>query len=125
MTTPRCTGFSITSRDPSASVAFYRALGFEVQEDKHGGGRSCVDAPNQHFDIDDLAAVPNWNEGVTGPGVNIVFELDERAEVDALTERLAALGYRVQQPAYDAPWGRRYAVVEDPDGTPIAFMSRG
>jgi uncharacterized glyoxalase superfamily protein PhnB len=99
-------------------------MGFEVQEDKHGGGRSCVDAPNQHFDIDDLAAVPRWNEGVRGPGVSVGFELDERADVDELTEQLSSLGYRVQQPAYDAPWGRRYAVVEDPDGNPIAFMSR-
>jgi uncharacterized glyoxalase superfamily protein PhnB len=124
MVTPRFSGFSITSSDPSASAGFYRALGFEVQEDKHGGGRSCVDAPNQHFDIDDVAAVPNWNAGARGTGVSIGFELDERADVDALVERLAALGYNVQQPAYDAPWDRRYAVVEDPDGTPVAFMSR-
>lgn len=121
---PRFSGFSITSRDPSASAAFYRALGFEVQEDKHGGGRSCVDAPNQHFDIDDVVAVPRWNAGVRGPGVSIGFECDERTEVDALADRLASLGYTVQQAPYDAPWGRRYAVVEDPDGTPIAFMSK-
>jgi predicted enzyme related to lactoylglutathione lyase len=120
---PRFSGFSITASDPSAAVAFYRELGFEVQEDKHGGGRSCIDAPNQHFDIDDLAAVPQWNQGVRGPGVTVGFEVPEREDVDQLAGRLASLGYEVQQPPYDAPWGRRDAVIEDPAGTPVSIMS--
>ena len=116
-------GFSITTGDRRASIAFYEALGFAVDEDKHGGGRSCVNAPNQHFDIDDAEAVPSWNEGSRGPGVSIGFEVDTREGVDEVVSRLAAMGCAVQQPPYDAPWGRRYAVVEDPDGNPIGLMS--
>jgi uncharacterized glyoxalase superfamily protein PhnB len=116
-------GFSITTADRAASLDFYRALGFAVEEDKHGGGRSCVDAPNQHFDVDDVAAVPTWNRGSRGPGVVLGFEVDERGDLDELVERLSAMGYAVQQPAYDAPWGRRFAVVEDPDGNAISLMS--
>lgn len=123
MAAPRFTGFSITSTDPHATVEFYRAMGFEVQEDKHGGGRSCVDAPNQHFDVDDARVVPQWNAGSPGPGVSLGFEVDSRDEVDELVAHLAALGHRVQQPPFDAPWGRRCAVVEDPDGTPVGLMS--
>jgi len=119
----RFAGFSITTGDRSASIAFYRALGLEVQEDKHGGGRSCVDAPNQHFDIDDAGAVRGWNRGSRGPGITIGFEVEDRADVDELVERLASMGHAIEQPPYDAPWGRRYAVVEDPDGNPIGVMS--
>lgn len=122
---PRFSSFSIAATDPAATVAFYREMGFDVQEDKHGGGRSCVDSPNQHFDIDDLAVVPTWNAGVKGPGVGVGFEVDTREEVDALAARLASLGYAVQQPPYDAPWGRRYTVIEDPNGTPVGIMSSG
>jgi len=122
---PRFAGFTITSADPAASVAFYRALGLVVQEDTHGGGRSCVDAPNQHFDIDDVAVVPQWNAGSPGPGVAIGFEVESRDDVDRLVERLAVLGHPVQQPPFDAPWGRRFAVVEDPDGTPVGITSAG
>ena len=120
---PRFTGFSITTRDRSSSLAFWRALGFDVEEDKHGGGRSCVDTPNQHFDVDDADAVPNWNCGSRGAGIVLGFEVDQRERVDEVVASLVALGYPVQQPPYDAPWGRRYGVVEDADGNAISFMS--
>jgi len=120
---PRFTGFSITSTDPDASIAFYRAMGFEVQKDTHGGGRSCVDSPNQHFDIDDVNVEPQWNGGSPGQGVSSGFEVDHRDDVDKLVARLSSLGHRIQQPPFDAPWGRRFAVVEDPDGTPVGLMS--
>jgi uncharacterized glyoxalase superfamily protein PhnB len=119
---PRFTGFSITTGRRAESLAFYAAWGFAVQEDRHGGGRSCVDAPNQHFDVDDEAAVPSWNAGSTGVGVTIGFEVDTADEVDVLVARLAAAGHVVQQPPYDAPWGQRFAVVQDPDGVAVSFM---
>jgi uncharacterized glyoxalase superfamily protein PhnB len=67
--------------------------------------------------------VPSWNEGSTGVGVVLGFEVATPAAVDELVERLAGLGHRVQQPPYDAPWGRRFAVVEDPDGVGVGIMS--
>ena len=36
---------------------------------------------------------------------------------------LTGAGYRGQQPPYDAFWGARYAVVEDPDGNAVGLMS--
>jgi len=98
-------------------------MGFDVQPDRHGGGRSCVDAPNQHFDVDDIDVVPQWNAGSAGQGVSLGFEVDTPADVDKLVNRLASLGYVVQQQPFDAPWGRRFAVVEDPAGTPVGVMS--
>jgi catechol 2,3-dioxygenase-like lactoylglutathione lyase family enzyme len=124
VTAPRFGGFSVATRDAAASAGFYRALGLVV-EDKHGGGRTCVDAPNQHFDLDDAEAVPQWNAGWNGSSVTLGFEVDDADQVDAVVERLRALGYAVQQEPYDAPWGRRYAVVQDPDGNPIGLMSAG
>ncbi len=41
MEPPRFTGFSITSADPHRALDFYRELGFDVKEDRHGGGRDC------------------------------------------------------------------------------------
>ncbi|HZU74782.1 MAG TPA: VOC family protein [Acidimicrobiales bacterium] len=122
---PRFSGFSITTDRRTEALAFYRLLGFAVQEDKNGNGRSCVDAPNQHFDVDDADAVLSWNPGSRGPGISLGFEVDTPEEVDALVGRLAREGYVVQQAPYDAPWRRRCAVVEDPDGHPIGFMSAG
>jgi uncharacterized glyoxalase superfamily protein PhnB len=48
------------------------------------------------------------------------------ASRDAVDERYAALtgaGYPGRQPPYDAFWGARYAVVQDPDGRDVGLMS--
>ena len=36
---------------------------------------------------------------------------------------LTAAGYAGSQPPYDAFWGARYAIVEDPDGNDVGLMS--
>ena len=51
------------------------------------------------------------------------FRVAERAEVDRSVEIVAAAGYRVLQPPFDAFWGARYAIVEDPDGVAVGLMS--
>jgi len=36
---------------------------------------------------------------------------------------MTAAGYRGLQPPYDALWGARHAVIEDPDGIAVGLMS--
>jgi len=40
-------------------------------------------------------------------------------DVDALLERVAALGGHVRGPANDMPWGQRVAHIADPDGNVV------
>ncbi|MCU1604817.1 MAG: extradiol dioxygenase [Modestobacter sp.] len=40
-------------------------------------------------------------------------------DVDALLERVTALGGHVQGPPNDMPWGQRVAHVQDPEGTTV------
>ena len=58
-----------------------------------------------------------------GPGAVIGFRVESRDEVDRLFTDLTGAGYRGQQPPYDAFWGARYAIVEDPDGNAVGIMS--
>ena len=51
------------------------------------------------------------------------FKFASRDEVDRVYADLTGAGYRGQQPPYDAFWGARYAVVEDPDGNAVGLMS--
>jgi uncharacterized glyoxalase superfamily protein PhnB len=51
------------------------------------------------------------------------FKVDSRERVDEIYADLVAAGYRRQQPPYDAFWGARYAVIEDPDGNAVGIMS--
>ena len=50
------------------------------------------------------------------------FKLASSDAVDALYADLTGAGYRGQQAPYNAFWGSRYAVVEDPDGNPVGLM---
>lgn len=43
--------------------------------------------------------------------------------VDEICADLAAAGYRGQQPPFDAFWGARHAVIEDPDRNAVGIMS--
>ena len=110
--------------DMEASVAFYRLLGVDVAETApqwqphHRSARAGVD-----LDFDSVRFAGDWNAGSTGPAVVLGFKLSSRQAVDELCGRLRDGGYRVQQEPFDAFWGARYAVVEDPDGNPVGLMS--
>jgi uncharacterized glyoxalase superfamily protein PhnB len=79
------------------------------------------------LEFDSIAFAERWNAGWRGqPGAtrNVIgFALPSRQAVDDVYADLTGAGYAAQQPPYDAFWGARYAVVEDPDGNPVGLMS--
>ena len=121
-------------RDMEATLAFYRALGVTIPEQaiwRTATGIHHVDVPmpgglTVHFDSAALTRAYDrgWREP-SGPGTRIVlsFAVSSREEVDRIYDRLTGLGYPGAQPPYDAFWGSRYAVVEDPDGNHVGLMS--
>jgi catechol 2,3-dioxygenase-like lactoylglutathione lyase family enzyme len=132
---PQLTQLNIVSSDMEASLAFYRRLGVEIPDDENGVWRttsgahhaSAVDA-GTHMDIDSTRFAAIWNSGWQGRGdlggrVVVGFSVASREEVDRRYADLTTAGYRGLQPPYDAFWGARYAVVEDPDGIAVGLMS--
>ena len=117
----RVSQFDIVVRDMDASVAFYRRLGLAVDHDNPDHVQVQVDGLS--LELDSAASVPKWDRGWMG-GMGILgFEVATREGVDDLYVELTDAGYAGQQAPFDAPWGRRYAVVEDPDGNAIGLMS--
>jgi uncharacterized glyoxalase superfamily protein PhnB len=111
--------------DMEASLAFYRRLGVDIpdrmpQWDPHH--RSANVGGGLDFDLDSAAFARDWNEGSRGPACVVGFKLASSDAVDALFADLTGAGYRGQQPPFDAFWGSRYAIVEDPDGNPVGLM---
>jgi catechol 2,3-dioxygenase-like lactoylglutathione lyase family enzyme len=104
--------------DMGRALAFYRLLGLEVPEGQEGeayvettanGYRISWNTQEMMAGIDPVFASPEHRMGVA-------FKCDGPAEVDALYERVTAAGFRGVKEPWDAFWGQRYAVVEDPDG---------
>ncbi|HET6914563.1 MAG TPA: VOC family protein [Acidimicrobiales bacterium] len=112
--------------DMEATVAFYRRLGLDIPDTDpafQAHHRSARFPGGIDFDIDSVEFARHWDEGWrSGAGV-IGFKLASREQVDAVYADLTSAGYVGQQEPYDAFWGARYAIVEDPDGNPVGLMS--
>ena len=107
------------SAHPEAAVAFYRAIGLALEEERHDDGPlhwACELGP-VHLAVypatvaDAGAAPPRSHPGATMPG----FAVDS---LDATLTTLRATGVPILIPAEDVGWGRR-AVVSDPDGRSV------
>jgi catechol 2,3-dioxygenase-like lactoylglutathione lyase family enzyme len=122
--------FNLVVSDMAATVEFYRLLGLEIPDtapEWQNHHRTVVMGDGVDLDLDSAEFARKWNRGWPGRtsgsmGV-LGFRLASRETVDELHNRLTAAGCRTQQAPYDAFWGARYAVVEDPDGNSVGLMS--
>ena len=118
--------FNLVVKDMDAAVAFYRRLGIDIPDrdpvwDDH---HRSANMPNGlDLDLDSDAFATKWDEGWRGGTGVLGFKVSSRDAVDQLYAELTEAGYAGQQPPYDACWGARYAIVEDPDGNPVGLMS--
>ncbi len=122
-------GLNLVVANMARTVDFYRRLGIEI-DDSHPWGAHHVTAamPNGfelEFDSTKLADSYDPGAGQFPDGVRnvFVFALPSRDAVDTLYAELTTAGFDGHQPPYDAFWGARYAVVDDPDGNFVGLMS--
>jgi catechol 2,3-dioxygenase-like lactoylglutathione lyase family enzyme len=111
---------SVTSRNLKKSVEFYSLLGFTFAEfgaeEKHvepmqkaGEARLMIDAADLIESITGVAPVaPNHS--------SFAIVCDSPANVDAVVKKIQDSGFVVKKQPWDAFWGQRYAIVQDPDG---------
>jgi len=124
---------NIVAADLEATVAFYRRLGIDLHEPfRTAGGApfhtSSRAAEGGLIEADSPAFAQVWNQGWRGESelagrVVIGLRVADRGEVDRLYREATAAGGKGLQPPYDAFWGARYAIVEDPDGIAVGLMS--
>ncbi|MDQ6793270.1 MAG: VOC family protein [Chloroflexota bacterium] len=114
--------------DMATTLAFYRRLGLDIPPDADG-------QPHVHADLgagllvawDTEETIRSFDPGWTRPGgghrVALAFACDSPAEVDSAWAELTGAGYEGHLAPWDAFWGMRYAVVHDPDGTPVDLFA--
>lgn len=119
---------NLVVRNMQASTDFYRRLGLDIQDrdpgwDEHH--RTLPGGGDLDLDLDSAAFARHWCRGWTAgrTGVVIGFRVRSRESVDRLYAELTGAGHRGLQAPYDAFWGARYAIVEDPDGQAVGLMS--
>ena len=130
---PKLDSITVITSDMDRSLEFYRMLGVDVPtggvwRTDSGAHHASAKMEGADLDFDSAVFAPLFNQGWAGrddlAGRTIVgLRVTSRDDVDARYATLVAAGYRGLQPPYDAFWGSRYAVVEDPDGLAVGLMS--
>ena len=122
---------NIVVEDIGKAADFYRRLGVRVElpnEDGEPFHVGCSLDNDFDLDLDTVAFARIWNRGWaqrTGLAGRLVvgFSVPSRERVDELHAEFDAAGYSTLQPPFDAFWGARYAIIEDPDGVAVGLMS--
>jgi catechol 2,3-dioxygenase-like lactoylglutathione lyase family enzyme len=122
---------NLVVKDMARTVAFYRRLGLTVEEaarPEWARHHATALLPNGvRLELDSIAFARQWNPGLRRPaggaGGVIFFGVPMPNDVDRLFEDMTGAGYASQTTPADAFWGARYAIVEDPDGNAVGFMS--
>lgn len=116
----------VVPRDLQRSLAFYRLLGLNVPDPDEPHVEVQLPGGNKlAFDTEEVIGGmhPGWTPP-DGPGrVAIAFGFGAPGHVDTVFERLTAAGHPATLEPFDAPWGQRYATVEDPDGTSVDLFA--
>lgn len=116
----------IAVKDMESSLRFYRLLGLPVPEEAAGEAHVEIDLGGFRLawdTVEMLQTVYDERKEPTGHRVELAFRCDNRDEVDATFHRLTEAGYRGHKAPWDAFWGQRYAIVEDPDGNLISLYA--
>ena len=117
----------VTSTHLQKTAEFYELLGFrfpafKADEDHlepinpQGSARLMIDSQSMVKNL--LGADPQ-------PSNHSSFALyyDTPAEVDRVTAEVKKAGFTVVTEPWDAFWGQRYAIVQDPDGYKVDLFS--
>ena len=136
-TRPTLNQLNIVSGNVDAAIAFYRKLGVDIPDPRirrtatgahHVSAIEGIAPDGATLDLDSAAFAQIWNKGWAGRKdlagrVVVGFSVSSREEVDRLYGEMTAAGHRGLQAPFDAFWGARYAIVEDPDGRAVGLMS--
>ncbi len=118
----------IVVSDMAATLAFYRMLGIGFPDGADGAPHVEAALPGGlrlAFDTEDTirSFLPGWRAPADGGRASLAFLLADPPAVDEAYAALTAAGHHGELAPFDAPWGQRYAVVLDPDGTGVDLFA--
>ena len=117
----------IAVADMAASLRFYRLLGLEIPEGVESEPHVDFDSGGIRMAWDTVEILrgvyDEWTERPTGHRVELAFKCDSPDDVDATYQKIVGQGYRGHKAPWDAFWGQRYAIVEDPDGNLLSLFA--
>jgi uncharacterized glyoxalase superfamily protein PhnB len=117
----------IVVADMADALRFYRTLGLQVPDGLDDEMQVQVATPGGAtlgFLTEAMMrqAYPDWVQPV-GQRVTFACRCDNAAELDATYDHVVAAGYVGRKEPWDAFWGQRYAMLNDPDGNRVDLFA--
>ena len=113
--------------DMAATLAFYRRLGLELPAEADDQPHVEVEVAGLRLAFDTEEVIrsfdPHYRRPEGSQRMSLAFDCGSPGQVDAAFAHLTGAGYQAAIEPWDAAWGMRYAVVHDPDGTPVDLFA--
>ena len=127
-TFPRLDVVGIVTEDMAASVGFYRRLGVDIPADADDQQHVEAALPGgMRMSWDTVEVIksfyPEWSAPAGHGRIGLAFRCADPSHVDKAYADLVEAGYSGSKEPWDAFWGQRYAVVEDPDGNGVDLFA--
>ena len=115
----------LVTSNMSEALRFYTMLGLSfpepdgpyVEATTVGGLRISLNDEGMVKEID-----PTWEKPV-GQSISLAFLCESPDAVDATYRQLQEAGFVGHKAPWDAFWGQRYAIVDDPDGNHVDLFA--
>jgi uncharacterized glyoxalase superfamily protein PhnB len=126
--TMKLNAVSVSANNINKSVEFYKILGFKfpefAPEDRHV--ESVIKEGETKLMIDSVDMVKEILGYEPKPSNHSSFaiEYDAPEELNLVAGNLEKSNYKIVKEPWDAFWGQRYAIVEDPDGYLVDLYAR-
>lgn len=118
---------AVTTTNIEKTIAFYSIIGFDFsnvdKEEDHiepktpkGSARLMIDTVE--FIKEHLGEIPK-SSNIS----SFAIQFTKPEDLDKVVESLESNNFKVVKKPWDAFWGQRYAIVEDPDGYKVDLYS--
>ncbi|PIZ62380.1 glyoxalase [Candidatus Roizmanbacteria bacterium CG_4_10_14_0_2_um_filter_39_13] len=116
----------IASSNIKKTLEFYELLGFEFGKPMGDHYESLVASSSVKLMIDGKETIKNIIGEDPKPGNHSSFAIqyDSPQEVNDVVSKIQQSGFIIFKEPWDAFWGQRYAVVEDPDGYKVDLYAQ-
>jgi catechol 2,3-dioxygenase-like lactoylglutathione lyase family enzyme len=127
--TAKISMIGIVSDDLPKTLAFYRFLGLDIPAEADSAPHVEVElSGGMRLAWDPVSTVRSYDPDWTAPTGGshrcaIGFEYPDPASVDAAYAKMVGAGYKGHLTPWDAVWGQRYAVIQDPDGNAVDLFA--
>ncbi|MEP7103399.1 MAG: VOC family protein [Candidatus Dojkabacteria bacterium] len=110
----------VTSSDMEKTVEFYKLLGFTFGEFKSEDDHLEPTTPNgsARLMIDKKGLIKEilGEEPKPSNHSSFAIQYDSSKEINNIAEKVKESGFKIVREPWNAFWGQRYCIVEDPDG---------